>query len=386
MTPKTFEKPRGVRDFSPEYVHKQKEIQKRLDDLFTQWGYQEVMTPTLEYYDTVGKASAISSEQMWKCLDMEGNLLVLRPDQTAPIARMVSTVLREQAFPLRLFYHGWVYRKQEKEAGKHAELFQSGVELIGLAHPFADAEVILLAVEALKVLEIKPFCITLGHIALLEELLREYVPNLQQRLNLKRKLAQKDLAGFSREIKQVVVEHRKVNEILKLLRPYTEASLFQALRKQFSHPHVRKQIDHFQAVWEHLKDAGIEKNIILDLTLVGRLDYYTGIYFEGVTEGMGFPLFSGGRYDELHAYFGNPKPATGFAFQLDHVIEASPIQTKMSEIYLIQYTSSKRKEAWKKAIDLRRQGKRVVIEQWDGKEELVRGGFDHVIRIGGKSC
>lgn len=384
MIPKSFEKPMGVRDFPPEYVKKQKEIQFRLDKLFNHWGYQEVMTPTLEYYDTVGKASAISGSEMWKCLDTEGKFLVLRPDQTAPIARMASTVLKDRPLPLRLFYYGRVYRKQEQEAGKHAEVFQSGVELIGSEHPFADAEVILLAIEALKALAIKPFCVTLGHIALLDELLREYVPDPELRLSLKQTLSQKDLAGFSSRLNQIGLDEQVVKNMLKLLKPHTGSTFFQALRRQFVRPHARKAVDHLQAVWEHLKDAGVEQRVMLDLTLVGRLDYYTGIYFEGVTEGMGFPLFSGGRYDELHAFFGNPQPATGFAFQLDHVVEACPIEPVMPEKYLIQYTSPKRLTAWKRAETLRQQGKVVVIELWDGREESIVKGFDHVIRLKGE--
>lgn len=384
MLPKPFEKPMGFRDFPPELVGKQREIQKRMERLFAGWGYQEVMTPTLEYYDTVGKASAISGAAMWKCLDAEGKFLVLRPDQTAPIARMASTVLKEEPLPLRLFYHGRVFRKQEAEAGRHAEVFQSGVELIGESRPFADAEVIQLALESLKELKLDTFCVTIGHIALLDDLLQEQIRDPEIRKTLKEKLALKDLVGFSRWLERSGLDAESVESVKQLLRPRTGSSFFQELRRYFLQPHARAAVDHLEAVWSHLMDAGAADAVMIDLTLVGRLGYYTGIYFEGVTEGMGYPLFSGGRYDELYSLFGNPLPATGFALQLDRLVEACPIEPPKQEKIAILYADGRRQEALKQAESLRREGKIAVLQPLDGCSNTawLQKGFAQVIQMG----
>lgn len=133
--PREFEKPTGFRDFPPSLAAKKRAVEERIHRCFERWGYQEVITPTLEYHDTVGRASAIPEEKLFKLIDREGKTLVLRPDQTAPIARVVGSVLREVPVPLRLLYHGSVFRAQERSAGRNAEFFQSGVELVGRLRP-----------------------------------------------------------------------------------------------------------------------------------------------------------------------------------------------------------------------------------------------------------
>ncbi len=111
-----FEKPTGFRDFPPPTAAKKRLLERRVQTCFQQWGYREVLTPTLEYFDTVGAASAIPEYKMFKLIDREGKTLVLRPDLTAPIARMVSSVMKDEPLPLRLFYHASVFRAQDDSA------------------------------------------------------------------------------------------------------------------------------------------------------------------------------------------------------------------------------------------------------------------------------
>lgn len=116
----------------------------------TGWGFRLMETPTLEFYDTVGVQSAITDTQLFKLLDQNGQTLVLRPDMTGPIARVAASKLHEQAYPLRVGYAANVFRAQEREGGRPSEFEQVGIELIGDGSISADAEVIALAVFALK--------------------------------------------------------------------------------------------------------------------------------------------------------------------------------------------------------------------------------------------
>lgn len=106
-------------------------------------------TPTVEYYETVGSASAILDQQLFKLLDKEGHTLVLRPDVTTPFARVAASKLLNNS-PLRLAYEANVFRAQQREGGRPAEFEQIGVELIGDATMSSDAEVIALMIGALK--------------------------------------------------------------------------------------------------------------------------------------------------------------------------------------------------------------------------------------------
>ena len=85
-----FEKPLGMRDTLPELYEKKHRVRTLMEESIKQWGYQFIETPTLEYYETVGTASAILDPELFKLLDKDGHTLVLRPDMTAPIARVAA--------------------------------------------------------------------------------------------------------------------------------------------------------------------------------------------------------------------------------------------------------------------------------------------------------
>jgi len=108
--PKVFEKPTGVKDYLPEAVAKLRTIETNVLQCMERWGYREIMTPTLEFYDTVGVASSTEDRKLFKLLDRNGTTLVMRSDITAPIARVVASLLKEEAFPIRLSYHANVFR------------------------------------------------------------------------------------------------------------------------------------------------------------------------------------------------------------------------------------------------------------------------------------
>ena len=165
--PKVFEKPGGVKDYLPEAVQKLRTIEWNVLACMKSWGYRQIMTPTLEYYETVGAASSIVNEKLFKLLDKRGTTLVLRSEMTAPIARVVSSLLKEEPLPLRLSHHSNVFRAIEEEAGREAEFFQTGVELVGDGTADADAEVIALAVACLKAAGVTHFKITLYHTTIL---------------------------------------------------------------------------------------------------------------------------------------------------------------------------------------------------------------------------
>lgn len=375
-----FEKPTGFRDFPPPTAAKKRLVEERVQACFQRWGYREVLTPTLEYFDTVGSASALPEYRMFKLIDREGKTLVLRPDLTAPIARMVSSVLKDEPLPLRLYYHASVFRAQDDSA-RTAEFFQSGVELVGDPSPEADAEVITLAVESLSACEIQPFQLAVGHVELLDGLLHELVGDQQVVERLKECLGARDVVGYKEQVAQLNLSSGGKELLLRLPHMRGGKDRLEALLSQIRSSRVETAIRHLMEIWEALEDFGANRHVVLDLGLVGSLHYYTGVYFEGYALPSSFPLVSGGRYDRLLRRFGRPVPATGFALKTDRLMEASPAADGAMERVALIYPRSARKEAIRRAQELRNEGKAVILRVADDFLDTEIDA-DRIIRLG----
>ncbi|MBA4603225.1 ATP phosphoribosyltransferase regulatory subunit [Thermoactinomyces mirandus] len=360
--PQIFEKPMGFRDFPYLLAEKKRLVEDRVRQQFVKWGYREVYTPTLEFFDTVGQASEIPDSRMFKLMDRDGNILVLRPDQTAPIARLVTSVLKREPLPLRLFYHGNVFRAQEKEAGRSSELFQSGVELVGQSCPEADTEVIALSIEALRACEIHFPIIALSHVGLLEGFLRERIDHKAAISKLKQTLGLRDLVAFRQILACLDLSSADRQEILAITRSGLEHDQWKSLMKLARTEPVHDAFVYLERVWNNLEASGCTQLVKVDLSLVGSLDYYTGVYFEGYADGQGFPLVSGGRYDQLYQEFGVDLPATGFALKTDRLLEASPLKPEFPVRLALFYEPHLQKKAWKKAKSLRDDGWIVIMQ------------------------
>ena len=140
--------PGGVQDYLPDECYNKRKVEEKIRNFFFLSGYDEVETPILEYFDVfAGIKTSIDQENMFKLIDPEGRILVLRPDITMPIARMVGTKLKDCALPIRLSYLGNVYQYGEIQICKQREVAQAGIELLGVDSAEADAEVIAMAIQ-----------------------------------------------------------------------------------------------------------------------------------------------------------------------------------------------------------------------------------------------
>lgn len=194
MSPiRKFEKPLGMRDTFPKIFGKKEVIRQTGMEFLRLRGFDFIQTPTLEYYDTVGKASAIVDSSLFKLVDSQGNTLVLRPDMTTPIARVATSKLLKEKIPLRLAYFANVFRAQQLEGGRPAEFEQMGIEIIGDSSVYADAETILTAIRLLKTLGIEDFKITIGNAGILEAIIKKNVQDQQQFEELHNLLVQKNI-------------------------------------------------------------------------------------------------------------------------------------------------------------------------------------------------
>lgn len=328
-SPNTWPIPAGTRDLLPGEAKRRREMEARLVQVFEQREYQEVATPVLEYFDTL--AVDLSEEiggELYRLLDRDGRLLVLRPDMTTPIARLVATRLRHQPLPLRLFYVANVFRYESPQAGRLREFGQAGVELIGLAGPEADAELIALSVEALQLAGLRDFQICLGEIQVINGILEDTnLPEPTVRA-LKAAMAQKDLVGLENLLTQNAVPAAKQEMVLGISNLYGGPEVLDQARRLTANPRALRALDYLDQVWDCLVELGVESCVRLDLGILRGFEYYTGIVFEGYTADLGYPLCGGGRYDNLLGKFDYPCPATGFAVGLERLLLALDGQKK----------------------------------------------------------
>lgn len=364
--PKMFEKPSGVKDYLPDAVRKLRKIERQVLACMQCWGYEEIKTPALEFYDTVGVASATSDQKLFKLLDKNGITMVLRSDLTAPIARVVSSLLHDRPFPIRLAYHANVFRAIEEEAGRDAEFFQTGVELVGDGSAEADAEMVALAVACLKASGLQDFKIALGHVGFLKGLFRDALPQLENAQDsLKSCLLRRSYVGYAEKMDQLSVSEEAKAQLLGVLRLNGGSEICEQARQLTQDDEAQAAIEHLCHVLEALEAYEVTEHVMIDLTMVGDFSYYTGMIFEGYADKLGFPVCSGGRYDNLLEQFGRPAPATGFALKTNRILEIVSREPE-EEPYriLIVYRPEKHKEAVHYATELRNRytGAEVTVE------------------------
>lgn len=359
--------PQGVRDLLPEEAFLKREMETRFSKLFQRWGYQEVVTPTFEHYESLIKGSNWGlEEKLFKFLDRQGQILALRPDMTAPIARFTATRLKESMLPLRLFYLANVFGYIDPQAGRQREYYQAGVELIGSPQGVADAEVIALAVETLKAAGIKNFQLSLGQMDVFNGLMEELKLPEEEIIIVKNLISNKDFVGLEEHLQGQPLSSQDRERLICLTTLHGGPEVIEEARQLIGNPKGALALDNLAQVYQLLEFYGVADKVAMDLGLLRGFDYYTGIVFEGYTTALGFPICGGGRYDKLLGQFGHECPATGFALGIERVLLALSRQGNWQEPdspdFFLVFPGNRRGEALAKARELREQGKIVETE------------------------
>ena len=320
--------PHGVADLYFQQAARKTQLETRLHETFAQWNYTQVIPPTFEYYEALAaEASPQVREEIYRFPDRDGRMLALRADPTIPIARLVSTKLYDQTLPLRFFYVANVFRHEEPKASLRREFTQAGVELIGAGTPQADAEVIALAVTALRAIGLNEFRIRLGAIDFVNALLSPLHLHESQHEQIKSALERKNEDALHDALRQMHItpELRRALSALPTLAGNAEI-LERAQNECAVNEPARRAITRLRAIWQILDALNVADAVTLDLGMVRGMAYYTGIVFEGFARGIGFSLLSGGRYDNLLAHFGGDHPACGFAIGVERALAALTLQ------------------------------------------------------------
>jgi ATP phosphoribosyltransferase regulatory subunit len=367
-----FEKPIGMRDTLPHIYETKKKIKDQIGREFKLAGYQFIETPALEYYETVGTASAILDQQLFKLLDQQGHTLVLRPDMTTPIARMAASKLLKEQIPIRLAYCANVYRAQQREGGRAAEFEQIGIENIGDPTISADGEIIALLVSSLKKTGLKHFQISIGHIGFVRNLFQQILGTEERASVLQSYLYEKNYVGYKEHVKQLSLSSIDKQRLLNILNMRGTENVLQEAISLTEDGKGQEAIDELKQLWAVLKDHGVESFVKFDLSLVSHMSYYTGILFEIYADGVGYPIGNGGRYNNLLEKFGFPTSATGFGIRLDFLLEAIGELSEEEPLQCVLFSKERRKEAIDFAKSLQEKGERTVLQDISGVQDVDR--------------
>lgn len=372
MTPiRKFEKPLGMRDSFPLINEKKERIRDIGRQFFQTRGFDFIKTPTVEYYETVGKASAIADSSLFKLVDRQGETLVLRPDMTTPIVRVATSKLLKEQIPLRLAYFANVFRAQEHEGGRPAEFEQMGVELIGDSSVFADAEMIITASDFVQELGIGEYHLTVGHAGLLQSILTQLTQSKEQVKELRTLLVEKNMVGFEEAVKSYGLAKEEEHRFIEFIEHASNVPTIESLRP-FIDESDKQQVNMFMYLSDLsvlLENAGLSKLVTYDLTLTSEMSYYTGMLFEVFASGSGFAIGNGGRYDGLLHEFNCNVGATGFGLRVDRLLEVMTTSTAREPHTLIFFDEANYLKAVHTANKKRKQGIRTTIQYVNGVED-----------------
>lgn len=357
--------PTGMKAYLPQVALELKELEEGIIKSFSLWGYQPILTPTVEYLEALKLGMGDALEKgLYKFIDYEGNILVLRPEMTAPIARTIATNLNELDLPLRLSYSASVFRYEEPQAGKNREFYQLGVELIGVEDCAADTEAIILAIESLKKTGLADFNLDIGHVGFLNGIIAELGLNAEMEYAIKTYFNKKDLVGLNNYLAELEVEGRELLGEIPLLRGSVE--VLEKASQLTNNQVAQAAIANLYQIYSFVADYGLQDYITFDLGLIRGFDYYTGVVFEGFTGDLGYNLCGGGRYDHLlERYSGVEIPAIGFALGLERIYLALKRQKRFrgqkAGKNLIIYKEDSARLAFKLAGILREQDLVTII-------------------------
>jgi len=334
-TPRKFATTPGTRDVLPPESTRLLDVQGRIRDRFELFGFREVLTPALEYSEVIEEHGL--RDVSYKLFDQDNQMLLLRPEMTTPIARLISQRLAGSPPPHKLSYVMPAYRRASVGRGQSAELYQAGVEVVGSASPREDASTIALLVDVLQSLGLSApsdFAIVLGQSAFYAGYLRHVVPDAASAVT--GALAAKDLVAVDDLAGELPGDAAAgVRGIPRIVGPAADESLLDEAGRFAVGEQAKEALENLREILRHLEAHGALGAVILDLGLSGRHEYYTGAVYEAYAAGLGFTVANGGRYDNLLRRFGKELPATGFAIYLERLLSVLPEDSSQSLLVLV---------------------------------------------------
>ena len=312
--------PWGFRDILPEEAQAREEIALTVKGCFREHHYLPVETPLLEDKGSLEEGGRIA-DTPFKLFDDDGRLLVVRPDNTLPIVRLVSTRMRAADLPLRLRYEAPVVRECQRNAGGSRQFTQLGFELIGAGDTAGDVEIVSLVAEAVRKLALPGARVIAGSVRPFKELLAA-CEDRELAAEVLRCVHANDFVGLDARVAKSTEPEAVKAAISELPRLHGGAEVLDRVDALLAAAGIVAPLTReLRALVEGLapEDAQV---LSFDFSIMNSFDYYTGLVFKAYAGGLPDPVGSGGRYDSIFTgAFGDgvEVPAAGFAFSLERL-------------------------------------------------------------------
>ena len=289
--------PWGFRDILPEEAQAREEIALTVKGCFGEHHYLPVETPLLEDKGSLEEGGRIA-DTPFKLFDDDGRLLVVRPDNTLPIVRLVSTRMRAADLPLRLRYEAPVARERQRNAGGSRQFTQLGFELIGAGDTAGDVEIVSLVAEAVRKLALPDARVIAGSVRPFKELLAA-CEDRELAAEALRCVHANDFVGLDARVAESAEPEAVKAAISELPRLHGGAEVLDRVDALLAAAgSVAPLTRELRALVEGLapEDAQV---LSFDFSIMNSFDYYTGLVFKAYAGGLPDPVGSGGRYDSI---------------------------------------------------------------------------------------
>lgn len=324
-----FTRPRGTRDFLFTEMRERKEAESTLRNVFENYGFQEIKTPLFEELKLfTTKSGEEIVDQLYNFKDKSDRELALRPELTAPVARLYLNELQKTtAKPIKLYYYGSCFRYERPQKGRFRQFWQFGCELIGAKSPEGEAEVISMCNESLESLGITPADININHLGIIRGLFAHFNidTKTQREIMVIIDKGDKELLKESLIGDNPVIDNEELNNVLLNLIDMVGGKEIlpdiEELVKPYDEP--QESLAELEELVKTLDSFGVD-NYTLNLGVARGLDYYTGIVFEVYIPELGAQkqVCGGGTYSLIKVFGGEEIESTGFAFGFDRLMNA----------------------------------------------------------------
>ena len=363
--------PDGVEEILPAEAHKLETLRRQLLDLYESWGYQLVITPLIEYLDSllVGSSSDLDLDTFKITDQLSGRTMGIRADITPQAARIDAHCLNREG-PVRLCYADNVLHTRPRGLMTSRVPIRIGAELYGHSGVECDIELVCIMRETLQAVELSNVHIVLGHVGIFRTLLGE--ANLDE--DTERLLFEAVQRKAHDEIDEILnsseIDQKLRQMLLQLTRLSGDETILKEAKKVFASApaSVATELDELVAIADGVKKRLPEIVLCFDLCELRGYEYHTGIVFAAYTPNYGRAVAKGGRYDHIGEVFGRARPASGFDSDLKVLAKLSNKIFKCKAAIIVPNNNDA--NLLELVETLRRQGEIVVT--WFGDAKLSR--------------
>ncbi|MBI5681126.1 MAG: histidine--tRNA ligase [Methanobacterium sp.] len=391
-------RPRGTRDFLSKEMKQRKHVENTLKKVFENYGYGEIKTPIFEDLTLfTEKSGEAIKEEIYHFKDKKKRDLALRPELTAPVARLYLNELQKHVKPIKMYYFGSCFRYERPQAGRFRQFWQLGCELIGGKSPEAEAEVITMAAHCLDEIGLKDYEFHIGSLGIIRSLLNDAGISGEEQGQIMGLVDKGDVEELQKFLNNMETSASLKEILLQLIEIKGHNEVIDEVKNIIKNcDEAYNALNDLENLLNHLEAFGFS-NYIVNMGIARGLDYYTGIVFEIYVHGLGAQkqISGGGTYNLIEIFGGEQVESTGFAFGFDRVMEALkkqdvviPVENNV-DVFVAPFSDDMRKESFKITQNLRRNGISADVDLARKKIKKVLAyadnlGVKYVVLVGAR--